>query len=187
MQVRSTIQSVFFGEKISYSFWICQTFVAVYILIPPVIGLQDFRFVPSYAICLDENLSTFRFILYFSVILGLFFVLLLAVVEIFSYRKVLQNIQEQLWSSAAGVIEQTTRRQSSQTTKQVSVCFRLCLYSVLGSSLGHHAILTRLFFGIRDCAIITWGEGGGLENQRGEGAWEKMTTRERGEGVGCKI
>ena len=83
--------NLFFSKKKSRgSAW---TFVPLYILIPRVTGLQDFHFVPSYAACLNRHLSNFgKMVLYF-VVLGLFFVLPLAV-TIFSYRKVLKKIQE---------------------------------------------------------------------------------------------
>ena len=86
--------NLFFSKKKSRIFlgsaW---TFVALYILIPRVTGLQDFHFVPSYAACLNRHLSNFGKMVHYFVVLGLFFVLPLAV-TIFSYRKVLKKIQE---------------------------------------------------------------------------------------------
>ena len=86
--------NLFFSKKKSrISLGSTWTFVALYILIPRVTGLQDFHFVPSYAACLNRHLSNFgKMVLYF-VVLGLFFVLPLAV-TIFSYRKVFKKIQE---------------------------------------------------------------------------------------------
>ena len=52
-----------------------------------------FHFVPSYAACLNSHLSNFGKMVHYFVVLGLFFVLPLAV-TIFSYRKVLKKIQE---------------------------------------------------------------------------------------------
>ena len=69
------------------------TFVALFILIPRLTGLQDFHFVPNYAACLNSHLSNFGKILHYIVVLGLFFVLPLAVTT-FSYRNVLKKIRE---------------------------------------------------------------------------------------------
>ena len=69
------------------------TFVALFILIPRLTGLQDFHFVPNYAACLNSHLSNFGKILHYIVVLVLFFVLPLAVTT-FSYRNVLKKIRE---------------------------------------------------------------------------------------------
>ena len=87
--------NLYFSKKKSRFFlgfsW---TFVALYILIPRLIGLQEFYFVPSYAACLNRpHFSNFGKTLHYLVVLGLFFVLPLAV-TIFSYRKVLKKIRE---------------------------------------------------------------------------------------------
>ena len=87
--------NLYFSKKKSRFFlgfsW---TFVALYISIPRLTGLQEFYFVPSYAACLNRpHFSNFGKTLYYLVVLGLFFVLPLAV-TIFSYRKVLKKIRE---------------------------------------------------------------------------------------------
>ena len=89
------------------------TFVALYILIPRLTGLQDFHFVPSYAACLNSHLSNFGKILHYIVVLGLFFVLPLAVTT-FSYRNVLKRFGNTMLELRK-VFEQTTTRQSPQT------------------------------------------------------------------------
>ena len=69
------------------------SFVACYILIPRLTGLQGFRFVPAYAACLNQHLSKFGIMLHYFVVVGLFFILPLAV-TIFSYRHVFKKIRE---------------------------------------------------------------------------------------------
>ena len=106
--------NLFFSKKKSRIFlgsaW---SFVALYILIPRVTGLQDFHFVPSYAACLNRHLSNFGKMVHYIVVLVLFFVLPL-VVTTFSYRKVLKKIREHHTGTAQS-FEQTTTRQSPQT------------------------------------------------------------------------
>ena len=88
--------NLYFSKKKSGVFLVSTwTFVALYILLPRVTGLQDFHFVPSYAACLNRHLSMRNFgkIVHYFVVLGLFFALPLAV-TIFSYRKVLKKIRE---------------------------------------------------------------------------------------------
>ena len=69
------------------------TFIASYIWIMRLAGLQDFYFEPGYAACLNEHLNNPARIIHYFVVIGLFVVLPLAV-TIFSYRKVLKKIQE---------------------------------------------------------------------------------------------
>ena len=69
------------------------TFVTSYILIMRLTGLQGFFFYPGYAACLNEHLNNYGRIIHYFVVIGLFFVLPLAI-TIFSYRKVLKKIQE---------------------------------------------------------------------------------------------
>ena len=115
------------------------TFVALYILIPRLTGLQDFHFVPNYAACLNSHLSNFGKMLHYIVVLVLFFVLPLTVTA-FSYRNVLKKIREtQCWNSAkSSSKQQRDSHLKRNSTKQVSVCCRLCLHVVLGARLGHH-------------------------------------------------
>ncbi|XP_058947468.2 melatonin-related receptor-like [Pocillopora verrucosa] len=67
--------------------------IACYILVPRLAGVQRFQFVPEYAACLSQQLAASNKIAHFFVIVGLFFLLPLAV-TIFSYRKVSKKIQE---------------------------------------------------------------------------------------------
>ena len=57
----------------------------------------------------------------------------------YSYRNVLKMIKEHNIGTAQN-FDQTARRQFPQrnSTKRVSVLFRLCLYVVLGNRLVHH-------------------------------------------------
>ena len=84
----------FFSEKKSRGYlaaaWMT---VAFYILSTRLSGLQEFRFVPGYAVCLNVHLSKVGSIIHYFIVVGLFFILPLAV-TIFSYRKVLKKIRE---------------------------------------------------------------------------------------------
>ena len=67
--------------------------VASYILIPRLVGIQRFHFVPGYAACLNEHLSKVSRITHYVVVVGLVLVLPLAV-TIFSYNKISKTIRE---------------------------------------------------------------------------------------------
>ena len=67
--------------------------IAGYILFSRLAGLQGFQFVPEYASCLNQHLAASSKIAHYFVVVGLFFLLPLAV-TIFSYRKVSRKIQE---------------------------------------------------------------------------------------------
>ena len=69
------------------------TFVACYVLFTRLTGLQDFRFGPGYAACLNVHLSKLGTIIHYIIVVGLFFILPMAV-TIFSYRKVYKKIRE---------------------------------------------------------------------------------------------
>ena len=104
--------NLFFSKKKSLIFlgfsW---TFVALCILIPRLTGLQEFYFVPSYAGCLNRQMSDLGKILHYIVVLGLFFALPLAVTATEKFWKRFGNtILERL-----EIFEQTTTRQSQQT------------------------------------------------------------------------
>ena len=68
-------------------------FVICYVLIPSLTGLQGFHFVSGYAACLNKHLSKFGLMLHYFVVVGLFFLLPLAV-TIFSYIKVAKKIRD---------------------------------------------------------------------------------------------
>ena len=69
-------------------------FVVLYLIaMTSLSGLQEFRFVKDYASCLNVHLSKVGSIVHYFVVVGLFFILPLAV-TIFSYRKVYKRIQE---------------------------------------------------------------------------------------------
>ena len=139
--------NLFFSKKKSRIFlgsaW---TFVALYILIPRVTGLQDFHFVPSYAACLNRHLSNFEKMVHYFVVLGLFFVLPLAV-TIFSYRKVLKKIQEHNTGTAQSlrINNETVTSNEIRLSKSLFVvvfAFMLCWVPAWFIT-----ILTRLVFG----------------------------------------
>ena len=67
--------------------------VAFYILFVRLTDLQEFRFVPRYAVCLNVHLSEVVTIIHYFIVVGLFFMLPLAV-TIFSYRRVYKKIRE---------------------------------------------------------------------------------------------
>lgn len=69
------------------------TFIASYILIMRLTGLQGFHFVPGYAACLNVHLNRFAKIVHYFVVIVLFVALPLAL-TIFSYRRVFKKIQE---------------------------------------------------------------------------------------------
>ena len=103
--------NLFFSKKKSLIFlgfsW---TFVALCILIPRLTGLQEFYFVPSYAVCLNRQMSDLGKLLHYIVVLGLFFALPLAVTATEKFWKRFGNtILERL-----EIFEQTTTRQSQQ-------------------------------------------------------------------------
>ena len=139
--------NLFFSKKKSRIFlgsaW---TFVPLYILIPRVTGLQDFHFVPSYAACLNRHLSNFGKMVHYFVVLGLFFVLPLAV-TIFSYRKVLKKIQEHNTGTAQSlrINNETVTSNEIRLSKSLFVvvfAFMLCWVPARFIT-----ILTRLVFG----------------------------------------
>ena len=68
-------------------------FVACYILIVRLTGLQEFHFVPGYAVCMNVHLREFGKIVHYFLVVGLFLLFPL-IVTIFSYKKVSKRIQE---------------------------------------------------------------------------------------------
>ena len=139
--------NLFFSKKKSrISLGSAWTFVALYILIPRVTGLQDFHFVPSYAACLNRHLSNFGKMVHYFVVLGLFFVLPLAV-TIFSYRNVLKKIQEHNTGTAQSlrINNETVTSNEIRLSKSLFVvvfAFMLCWVPAWFIT-----ILTRLVFG----------------------------------------
>ena len=73
--------------------------VAFYILFVRLTDLQAFRFVPGYAVCLNVHLSEVVTIIHYFIVVGLFFMLPLAV-TIFSYRRVYKKIREHYMGAA---------------------------------------------------------------------------------------
>ena len=140
--------NLYFSKKKSRillgSAWI---FVALYILIPRLTGLQEFYFVPSYAACLNRHLSNFGKMLHYFVVLGLFFVLPLAVI-MFSYRKVLKKIREHNTGTARNL---GTNNNETATTNEIRVSKSLFIvvfaFMVCWVPAWVITVLTRLFWG----------------------------------------
>ena len=97
------------------SAWI---FVTCYILIPRLAGLQGFYFVPEYAACLNKHLSKSGTMVHYFVVVGLFFLLPLAV-TIFSYRKVSRKIQEH--NMGLALAQQSQRRDANVSTHEIRI------------------------------------------------------------------
>jgi len=68
-------------------------FVACYILTVRLTGLQDFHFVPGYAVCMNVHLREFGNIVRYFLVVGLFLLFPLIVI-VFSYRKVSKHIRK---------------------------------------------------------------------------------------------
>ena len=68
-------------------------FVACYILIVRLTGLQDFHFVPGYAVCMNAHLRELSKIVHYFLVIALFLLFPL-IVTVFSYRKVSKHIRE---------------------------------------------------------------------------------------------
>ena len=140
--------NLYFSKKKSRFFlgfsW---TFVALYILIPRLTGLQEFYFVPSYAACLNRHLSNFGKKLHYLVVLGLFFALPLAI-TIFSYRKVLKKIREHNTGTARNL---GANNNETVTTNEIRVSKSLFIvvfaFMLCWVPAWVIAILTRLVFG----------------------------------------
>ncbi|XP_022807155.1 5-hydroxytryptamine receptor 4-like, partial [Stylophora pistillata] len=90
--------------------------IACYLLVLHLASLQGFRFVPGYASCLNQNLSTSSKIVQFFIVVSLFFLFPLAV-TIFSYRKVSRKIQEHNISLA--MTHQSQRREVDVSAHEI--------------------------------------------------------------------
>lgn len=94
-------------------------FIACYILITRLTGLQGFSFVPGYAVCLNQHLNKVATIIHYFFVLGLFFVLPL-VLTIFSHRKVLIKVREHNTVSARS-LENQTGNFATVTTHEIRI------------------------------------------------------------------
>ena len=81
------------------------TFVALYLVVSRLIGLQESRFDPGYAVCFNVKVSKMGRVIRFVIIVGLFFILPLAV-TIFSYRNVIKTIREHNMRAVQGLQSQ---------------------------------------------------------------------------------
>ena len=98
------------------SAWISITF---YILISRLAGFEGFYFVPEYAACLIKHLRKVSKIVHYFVVVGLFFLLPLAV-TIFSYKKDSRKIQEQNMGSLA-LAHQNERRHATVSIHEIRI------------------------------------------------------------------
>ena len=122
-------------------------FVTGYIWITRLAGVQDYYFNPGYAMCLHKHLNNSARIIHHFVVIGLFFVLPLAI-TIFSYRKVLRKIQEHNAVSARALQRQggytTVSRHEIRLSRSLfAVVFAFMLCWVPSSII---TILTRFVF-----------------------------------------
>ena len=67
--------------------------VACYILVPKLTGLQDYVFVPGYALCVPAHLNQTGKVVHYAIVLGFFFLTPL-LTTIFSYIKVAKMIRQ---------------------------------------------------------------------------------------------
>ena len=100
--------------------------VTSYIWIMRLAGLQDYYFDPGYAACLHEHLNNSARIIHYFVVIGLFFVLPLAI-TVFSYRKVLKKIQEHNMVSALAL----QRQDRDTTVSRHEICLSRSLFAVV--------------------------------------------------------
>ena len=84
----------FFSPRKSRTWMACAWFfIACYSVVPKLAGLQDYEFVPGYAICAVAHLSESGKIIHYTIVLSLFFLTSL-ITTIFSYIKVAKMIRQ---------------------------------------------------------------------------------------------
>ena len=94
-------------------------FVAFYLILMTFItGLQEFRFSPDYALCLNMHLNKLGSIIHYVVVVSLFLVLPLTV-SIFSYRKVFRKIRQH--NTGAAQVLQPQARISGISSREVRI------------------------------------------------------------------
>ena len=95
-------------------------FVACYILIVRLTSLQEFHFLPGYALCMNVHKREFGKIVHYFLVVGLFFLFPL-VATIFSYKKVSKHIQEH----NMGVVQALQSHSEDMTTvntHEIRIC-----------------------------------------------------------------
>ena len=84
----------FFSPRKSRTWMACAWFfIACYSVVPKLAGLQDYEFVPGYAICAVAHLSESGKIIHYTIVLSLFLLTSL-ITTIFSYIKVAKMIRQ---------------------------------------------------------------------------------------------
>ena len=147
MQIRSAIWTILFEEKISYFSWICLDICSSLHFNTTCNWSARFSFCAKLCSLLKQALeSNFGKMVHYFVVLGLFFVLPLAV-TIFSYRKVLKKIQEHNTGTAQSlrINNETVTSNEIRLSKSLFVvvfAFMLCWVPAWFIT-----ILTRLVFG----------------------------------------
>ena len=92
--------------------------VTCYILISRLAGLQEFYVIPEYAACLNKHLRKVSKMVHYFVVVGLFFLLPLAV-TIFSYKKVSRKIQEH--NIGLALAHQNEGRHATVSTHEIRI------------------------------------------------------------------
>ena len=98
-----------------FCIWI---FIACYSAVPKLVGLQDFVFVPGYAMCAPVHLSEAGRMIHYAIVLCLFLLTPLAT-TIFSYIKVAKMIQQHN-ADASSTIERSGRN-ARLTTREIKL------------------------------------------------------------------
>ena len=95
-------------------------FVACYILIVRLTGLQDFHFVPNHAVCMNVHLSEFAKIVHYFLVVGLFLLFPLTV-TIISYRKVSKHIRAHNMG-VAQALQSHSGNMTTVSTHEIRIC-----------------------------------------------------------------
>lgn len=98
-----------------FCIWI---FIACYSAVPKLVGLQDFVFVPGYAMCAPVHLSEAGKMIHYAIVLCLFLLQPLAT-TIFSYIKVAKMIQQHKAVSSSTI--QRSERNARITAREIKL------------------------------------------------------------------
>ena len=95
-------------------------FVACYILIVRLTGLQEFHFVPGYAVCMNAHLREFGKIVHYFLVVGLFLLFPL-IVTIFSYKNVSKHTQEHN-NGVVHALQSHSDDMATVSTHEIRIC-----------------------------------------------------------------
>ena len=93
------------------------TFVACYTVVPRLLGLQDFKFVPGYAQCSIAHLSESGKMIHYGIVLTLFFLTPL-IATIVSYTKVAKMIRQHNASASTTIQRRGSALEITQTVPE---------------------------------------------------------------------